>query len=72
MGPKRTEVLSGSFNIHTGGYAENIAFRSYDNAEFLRRYVFPLDFIFDFTRADEGRRLFELQVMQDGSVTCPQ
>jgi hypothetical protein len=72
MGPKRTEVLSGSFNIHTGGYAENIAFRSYDNAEFLRRYVFPLDFIFDFTKADEGRRLLELEVKQDGSVTSPQ
>jgi hypothetical protein len=33
------EVLSGSFNIHTGKYLENVTFKSYNKAFFEERYL---------------------------------
>ena len=36
------EVLHGSFNIHDGGYVENIQFKEYKLPDFLRRYIVKL------------------------------
>jgi hypothetical protein len=33
------EVISGSFNIHQGGYFENLTFKKYDKDFFLNRYL---------------------------------
>lgn len=45
VGPKNTEVLYGSFNLHSGEYVENLSFRVYDTARFFTRYLFPLGVI---------------------------
>ncbi len=36
---EKAEVLAGSFNIHEGGYMENIHFKSYDFKSFTARYM---------------------------------
>jgi hypothetical protein len=68
IGPEKTELLSGSFNIHSGGYAENLTFRSYKTADFLERYLFPLGVIFDFTQVKSTRQVLEISV-QGGTAT---
>lgn len=68
VGPQRAELLSGSFNIHTGGYAENLTFRSYSTADFLDRYLLPLDIMFDLTKVREERLVLKILV-QGGAVT---
>ncbi|MDE3799557.1 hypothetical protein I7G59_19835 [Sinorhizobium meliloti] len=45
VGREQTEVLSGSFNIHTGKYAENLLFKTYDTKSFIDRYLVPLEVI---------------------------
>lgn len=46
IGPETTEVLSGSFNIHSGEYVENLVFSTYPTAKFVSRYLIPLGVIF--------------------------
>ena len=58
VGPDTTEVLSGSFNIHTGEYVENLLFKSYDTSEFLKRYLLPLGILFNL-----NERLAEREVL---------
>ena len=46
IGRDQTELLSGSFNIHTGTYAENLLFKTYDTKSFVERYLLPLEVIY--------------------------
>lgn len=46
IGPETTEVLSGSFNIHSGEYVENLVFSTYSTAKFVTRYLIPLGVLF--------------------------
>ena len=47
VGREQTEVLSGSFNIHSGKYAENLLFKTYDTKSFIDRYLVPLGVIYN-------------------------
>ena len=67
VGPEETEVLTGSFNIHSGGYAENLTFKSYKTAEFVLRYLLPLGVIFDLNQIREERQILNIRI-QDGTV----
>ena len=42
IGPETTELLSGSFNIHSGEYVENLVFSTHQTASFVKRYLLPL------------------------------
>lgn len=68
VGPEKTEVLSGSFNIHSGGYAENLTFKSYKTADFVSRYLLPLGVIFNLNQIREERQILNLRI-QGGIVT---
>lgn len=48
------EILSGSFNIHTGTYFENVSFKRYDKDFFKERYLHMFnDFNYSDTAKDE-------------------
>lgn len=56
---KSAEVLVGSFNIHEGGYFENIHFKKYDFYDFFERYILNMGIFFDPRVIDEsGEILF--------------
>jgi hypothetical protein len=44
---KSSEVLVGSFNIHEGGYVENIHFKKYEFGDFFLKYILKMNVIFD-------------------------
>lgn len=67
VGPEKTEVLSGSFNIHSGGYAENLMFKTYKTADFMQRYLFPLGVIFDLQQIRDERQILKIRI-QGGAV----
>lgn len=67
VGPQTTEVLSGSFNIHTGEYVENLLFKTYPSATFVSRYLLPLGVLFDFAEVGKVRDVLMLDV-EDGAV----
>ncbi len=67
IGPTTTEVLSGSFNIHSGEYVENLLFKTYSTAEFVLRYLMPLGILFDLQRIKSPRQVLKLDVA-DGAV----
>lgn len=67
IGPQTTEVLSGSFNIHSGEYVENLLFKSYPSATFVTRYLLPLGVLFDLTQVTQPRDILTLEVA-DGEV----
>ncbi|WP_345245686.1 hypothetical protein [Nibrella saemangeumensis] len=48
-----SEVLVGSFNIHEGGYVENIHFKKYDFGDFFLKYILKMNIIFDPRFIDE-------------------
>ncbi len=62
VGPETTEVLSGSFNIHSGEYVENLLFKTYSSTEFIARYLMPLGVLFDLTQVKSPRALLRLEV----------
>lgn len=62
IGPETTEVLSGSFNIHSGEYVENLLFKTYSSAEFLSRYLWPLGVLFDQTQVRSPRPILSVEV----------
>ena len=68
VGPETTEVLSGSFNIHTGEYVENLLFKTYPSTEFMKRYLLPLGVIFDCTQIRAERDVLAIEVAL-GQVT---
>ena len=49
----KSEVLVGSFNIHEGGYFENIHFKIYDFGDFFMKYILKMKVIFDPRKIDE-------------------
>ncbi|GAA0524800.1 hypothetical protein [Chitinophaga japonensis] len=56
---KNAELLVGSFNIHEGGYVENIHFKSYAFGDFFSKYILKMNIIFDPRTIDEeGEFLF--------------
>jgi hypothetical protein len=67
VGPKITEMLSGSFNIHSGGYAENLTFKTYEAADFMQRYLFPLGVTFDIRQIKAERQILKIRI-QGGAV----
>lgn len=67
IGFEKTEVLSGSFNIHSGGYAENLTFKTYETADFMKRYLFPLGVTFNLQQIRDVRQILKVRV-QGGTV----
>lgn len=67
IGLETTEVLSGSFNIHSGGYAENLIFKTYKTPDFMLRYLFPLGVIFDLKQIRDERQILKIRI-QGGTV----
>jgi len=68
VGPETTEVLSGSFNIHSGGYAENLMFRNYLTADFVRRYLLPLEVFFDLNQTKSTGRVLSIEIIDDKAL----
>ena len=64
IGPDTSEVLIGSFNLHSGEYVENLIFRTYSNNEFLDRYLLPLGAAFDFTQIQVERDVLAIEITQ--------
>ena len=62
IGPSTTEVLTGSFNIHSGEYVENLLFKTYSTREFLSRYLMPLGIFFDLQQIKSPRQVLKLDV----------
>ena len=62
VGRQTTEVLSGSFNIHTGKYVENLLFKTYDTSAFIERYLVPLGVIFNPELLKVERELLSLEI----------
>lgn len=62
MGPERTEVLTGSFNVHSGSYVENLVFKTYSNTDFLQRYLLPMEVIFDFRQLRPKQRILTVDI----------
>jgi len=68
VGPEITEVLTGSFNIHSGEYVENLLFKTYSTTEFVKRYLLPLGVLFDFQQIRVERDVLAIEVSR-GRVT---
>nr|WP_321440568.1 hypothetical protein [uncultured Hyphomonas sp.] len=62
VGRQTTEVLSGSFNIHTGKYVENLLFMTYDTSAFIERYLAPLGVIFNPELLKVEREVLSLEI----------
>lgn len=68
---KSSEVLVGSFNIHEGGYVENIHFKKYDFGDFFSKYILRMGVIFDPRIIDEsGDILFITENKTDGKFVA--
>lgn len=68
IGPATTEVLTGSFNIHSGEYVENLLFKTYPSAEFVTRYLMPLGILFDLRQVRSPRQVLRLDVANGNVV----
>lgn len=66
---KMTEVLVGSFNIHEGGYVENIHFKKYDFGDFFKRYVLNMGVLFDPRKIDESGEILFITEKKDHSFS---
>lgn len=65
------KVLVGSFNIHEGGYMENVHFKSYDFGDFFRKYILNMDIVFDPQKIDEdGEFLFINESPENNKFGC--
>lgn len=68
---KSSEVLVGSFNIHEGGYVENIHFKKYDFGDFFSKYILKMNVIFDPRKIDEsGEILFITENKTEGNFAA--
>jgi hypothetical protein len=63
------EVMSGSFNIHDGKYAENIMAKKYETADFFKRYLFDLGIWFDPNVLRSPRFILEARFCA-GKIEC--
>ncbi len=69
MSADHVEVLVGSFNIHEGSYVENIHLLRYEFADFARRYLLEMDFLFNIARLKMSRRILEIQIDDKGGAS---
>jgi hypothetical protein len=67
MSSDGVETLVGSFNIHEGGYVENIHLLRYEFPDFAKRYLLGMNMLFDPQRLKNARRILEIQ-LEDGRV----
>lgn len=67
VGRDRTEVLSGSFNIHTGKYVENLLFKTYATKDFLTRYLLPLEVVYNPNLLNTERAVFAIEI-ENGQI----
>ncbi|RHH08649.1 hypothetical protein DW228_16740 [Bacteroides fragilis] len=63
----RVEMLSGSFNIHTGEFLENLTFRTYDKLHFKENYIRKIAPSFDY-KESTVERIFYIEVNIDGTT----
>lgn len=63
----RVEMLSGSFNIHTGEFLENLTFRTYDKLHFKENYIRKIVPSFDY-KESTVERIFYIEVNIDGTT----
>lgn len=66
---KNTEVLVGSFNIHEGGYVENIHLKKYDFGDFFTKYILKMNVIFDPGKIDENGEMLFIKEVDGGEFT---
>lgn len=62
---KKAELLVGSFNIHEGGYFENIHFKKYDFTEFFKRYIYKLGIFFNPQNVDIPGEVLVLSIKKN-------
>lgn len=67
IGRDSTEVLSGSFNIHTGKYVENLLFKTYTTKDFIARYLVPLGVVYNPGLLKAERAVLAIGI-EDGQV----
>ncbi|TXC72119.1 hypothetical protein FSB78_15065 [Sphingomonas ginsenosidivorax] len=67
VGRDSTEVLSGSFNIHTGKFVENLLFKTYTTKDFVARYLVPLGVVYNPDLLKAERAVLAIGI-EDGQV----
>ena len=61
----RVEMLSGSFNIHTGDYYENLTFKNYNKEHFKERYIRKINPSFNY-QGYKPERVHYIEINIDG------
>lgn len=64
------EILVGSFNIHEGGYVENIHLLSYSLEEFSKRYLVGMQMFFDVKLLSKPRNMLDIYADAEGRFHC--
>lgn len=67
VGSEKTEVLSGSFNNRSGGYAENLTFKTYKTADFVLLYLDRLGVMLDLNQIRDERQNLKTRI-EGGAV----